>query len=155
MYFTVKSLVVCHKSLVYTTVYRILFRFWRRRMEAFNCRSTLLLPTSDGLNAYRPRNILLLLNNCRSSKIFFAIQIPSFRSRGEFDAFTASCFLYDTLWFNKSDLLNENSHFLCYCAGRSCRSHKYWSGTVSIMKICRAIFDPQNNAVLTQQHSAQ
>ena len=44
-------------------------------MEAFNCRNTLLLPTSDRLNVYRPKNISLLLNNCRPSKLFFAIHL--------------------------------------------------------------------------------
>ena len=42
------------------------------------------------------RNISSLLNNCRHSKIFFAIQIPSFPSGGESDAFTASCWTHKT-----------------------------------------------------------
>ena len=60
------------------------------------------------MNAYRPKNISSLLNNCRHSNIFFAIRIPSFPSRGEFDAFTASfstyfardleCFVLVTFW---------------------------------------------------------
>ena len=60
-------------------------------MEAFYCESTSFLPTSDRMNTYRPKNMLSLLNICRHSKIFFTIRIPSFPSRDEFDAFTASC----------------------------------------------------------------
>ena len=138
MYFAVKSLVVCHESLVYMTVWRILFRFWRRRMETFNCRSTLLLPTSGQLNAYRPKNISLLLNNCRLSKIFFAIRIPSFRSRGEFDAFKGSSYIWNMPWCRDDADLNQKQLITVSTATTSGRP---FSVTGFIMVEC---FHPEN-----------